>query len=116
MLIGRRTYEALNGLPTEVRDEGWKRTTTTPGWLFSRTLEATDWPGLRIVRDDLVGFVRELKRTDGPELRALGSVSLVRQLLAAAWWTASNSSSAPWFCRKQALSRSLKGCQTPAST
>ncbi len=71
MLIGRRTYEMLNALPTEVRDEGWNRTTTTPGWLFSGTLEATDWPGLRIVRDDLVG------------LRTLGSLSLVRQLLTA---------------------------------
>ncbi len=59
------------------------KTTTTPGWLFSRTLEATDWPGLKIVHDDLVGFVRELKRTDGSELRTLGSLSLVRQLLAA---------------------------------
>jgi len=83
MLIGRRTYEMLEGLPAEVRDEGWKRTTTTPGWLFSRTLDATDWPGLRIVRDDLVVFVRELKSTDGSELRTLGSLSLVRQLLAA---------------------------------
>ena len=54
MLIGRRTYEAMEGLPADVRDEGWQRTTTTPGWLFSRTLAATDWPGLKIVRDDLV--------------------------------------------------------------
>ena len=83
MLIGRRTYEMLNGLPAEVRDEGWNRMTTTPGWLFSRTLEATDWPGLNVVHDDLVGFVRERKHTDGPELRTLGSLSLVRQLLAA---------------------------------
>lgn len=83
MLIGRKTYEMLNGLPAEVRDEGWQRTTTTPGWLFSRTLETTDWPGLRLVRDDLVNFVRELKHTDGSELRTLGSVSLVRQLLIA---------------------------------
>ncbi|MBA2679975.1 MAG: dihydrofolate reductase family protein, partial [Ktedonobacteraceae bacterium] len=83
MLIGRRIYEAMEGLPAEVRDEGWQRMTTTPGWLFSRSLEATDWPGLKIVRDDVVDFVRELKRTDGPELRTLGSVSLVRQLLAA---------------------------------
>jgi dihydrofolate reductase len=83
MLIGRRTYEMLNGLPAEVRGEGWKTTTTTPGWLFSRTLEAANWPGLQVVHDDLVGFVRELKRTDGPELRTLGSLSLVRQLLAA---------------------------------
>jgi dihydrofolate reductase len=83
MLIGRRTYEMLNGLPAEVQDEGWNRMTTTPGWLFSRTLDAADWPGLKIVHEDLVGFVRELKRTDGPELRTLGSLSLVRQLLTA---------------------------------
>lgn len=81
MLIGRRTYELLEGLPTDVRDEGYETMRTTPGWLFSRTLEITDWPGLKIVRDDLVSFVGELKRTDGPELRTLGSVSLVQQLL-----------------------------------
>src|ERR1051325_7052868 len=69
MLIGRRTYEALNALPAEVRDEGWNRTTATPGWLFSRTLETTNWPGLKVVHDDLVDFVREQKRTGGPEMR-----------------------------------------------
>ena len=83
MLIGRRTYELMEGIPAEVRDEGWHGMAATPGWLFSRSLEATDWSGLKIVRDDLVGFVREMKRTDGPELRTLGSMSLVRQLLTA---------------------------------
>ena len=39
--------------------------------------------GLEIVRDDLVSFVHEQKRTDGPELRTLGSLSLIRQLLTA---------------------------------
>lgn len=83
MLIGRRTYEMLNGLPAELRDEGWKRMMTTPGWLFSRTLDATDWPGLKVIHDDLAGFVGELKHDDGLELRTLGSLSLVRQLLVA---------------------------------
>ncbi len=83
MLIGRRTYEMLNGLPAESRDEGWEKTTKTPGWLFSRTLDITDWSGLRLVHDDLLDFVRKLKHDDGPELRTLGSLSLVRQLLAA---------------------------------
>ena len=83
MLIGRRTYEMLNGLPAEARDEGYETMRTTPGWLFSRTLEAADWPGVNIVHDDLVGFVRELKRMNGSELRTLGSVSLVQQLLTA---------------------------------
>ena len=83
MLIGRRTYEMLDGLPVEVRDEGYKTMTTTPGWLFSRTLAAANWPGLKVVHNDLVSFVRELKRLEGPELRTLGSLSLIRQLLVA---------------------------------
>lgn len=83
LLLGRRTYELLEGLPAEARDEGWEMMRTTPGWLFSRTLGATDWPALSIVRDDLEGFVRDLKRKDGPELRTVGSLSLVRQLLRA---------------------------------
>jgi dihydrofolate reductase len=82
MLIGRRTYEMLNGLP-QARDEGYEMMKATPGWLFSRTLEAADWPGLRIVHDDLADVVRELKRSDGSELRTLGSISLVQQLLTA---------------------------------
>src|SRR5215471_1240772 len=73
----------LEGLPAAVRDAGYETMRRTPGWLFSRTLEATDWPGLNVVRADVVGFVRELKRADGPELRTLGSLSLVRQLLVA---------------------------------
>lgn len=83
VLVGRKTYDMLNSLPDEARDEGWKTMAETPGWLFSHDLEKTDWPGLTIVRDDMVDFVRELKRTDGSELRTLGSVSLVQQLLKA---------------------------------
>ena len=83
VLIGRKTYEMLNDLPAELQDEGWNKMTATPGWLFSHTLEAADWPGLKIVHDDLVGFVRQQKSSDGPELRTVGSLSLVRQLLTA---------------------------------
>ena len=100
----------LNGLPTEVRDEGWERTTTTPGWLFSHTLEATDWPGLKVVLDDLVGFVRELKRTDGPKLRTLGSLSLVRQLLAAGLVDRFKPVVCPLVLGQQVLNPPLKGC------
>ena len=81
LLIGRKTYELMNGIPAQFRDEGTEAMTKTEGWLFSKTLKAADWPGLKVVSDDLVEFVRELKHTDGPELRTLGSMSLVRQLL-----------------------------------
>ncbi len=83
MLVGRRTYEMLNGLPEDAGDEGWRSMVTTPGWLFSRTLDAAEWPEVKLVHDDAVAFVREAKGRPGPELRTLGSVSLVQQLLAA---------------------------------
>jgi len=83
MLIGRKTYEMMNGIPAQYRDAGWEKMAGTPGWLFSKTLKTSDWKGLKVVSDDLVDFVRELKRTDGSELRTLGSMSLVRQLLVA---------------------------------
>src|SRR5262249_43509430 len=83
MILGRRTYEALAGLPGEVRDEGWTLMTSMPGWLFSRTLTAAQWPGLAVVHEDVVDFVREAKSTEGPGVRTLGSLSLVKQLLKA---------------------------------
>lgn len=83
MLIGRKTYELLNALPDDARDEGWQKMAATPGWLFSRTLEDAEWEGLKVVSDDLVSLVRKLKRGEGAELRTLGSLSLVRQLLTA---------------------------------
>jgi dihydrofolate reductase len=81
-LIGRKTYELLNALPAEARDDGWHATTRQPGYLFSRTLNRCEWSGLELVHDDMVGFVRKLKQDNGPELRVLGSLSIVRQLAA----------------------------------
>lgn len=83
MLIGRKSYELFAAMPAEVRDEGTERLTKQPGFLFSRMVKTTDWSGLTIVHDDMVGFVRDLKQKDGDELRTLGSISLVQQLLVA---------------------------------
>jgi len=82
-ILGRRTYEALNDLPSEVHDEGWMNMTANPGWLSSRTLQTADWPGLEVVHEDLVDFVRTARSAKWPELRTLGSLSLVKQLLRA---------------------------------
>ena len=49
MLIGRKTYELMNGIPAEARDEGTEAMTKTEGWLFSKTLKKSDWPGLKVV-------------------------------------------------------------------
>jgi dihydrofolate reductase len=79
-LMGRKTYELLNRVPREARDEGWHKTTKEPGYLFSRTLDQVEWPGLELVRSEMIDFVRRLKGDNGPELRVLGSLSIARQL------------------------------------
>lgn len=83
MLLGRRTYEMLNAIPEDARDEGWRTMVATPGWMFSRTLDAAEWPAVQVVHDDAVAFVRDEKARAGSELRTLGSLSLVQQLLTA---------------------------------
>jgi dihydrofolate reductase len=82
-IIGRRTYEALAGLPAEVRDEGWDRMTRLDKVVFSRTLTRADWPNTRLCRRDVVDEVRDLKAAGDVPLRTLGSLSIARQLLVA---------------------------------
>ncbi len=82
-LMGRRTYELMNTLPDAVKDEGWHKTTQRPGYLFSRTLKKSEWPGLELVSGDMLELARKLKQDGGTELRVLGSLSVMRQLVAA---------------------------------
>jgi dihydrofolate reductase len=80
-LMGRKTYEALAALPEPVDAEDSPSLAATSTTVFSRTLQAASWPRAT-VSDDLVGTVRQLKAGD-TDLRTIGSLSLVRQLLQA---------------------------------
>lgn len=81
VVLGRRTYAALAGLPEEARDAGWRRMSELNTVVFSKTLETAKWPNTRICRDDLVGEIRRLKGESDVPLRTMGSLSVVRQLL-----------------------------------
>jgi dihydrofolate reductase len=83
LVLGRRTYEMLAGLPEEVRDEGWHRMGQLDKVVFSRTLTRAAWPNTRICRGDLADEVRTMKAAGEVPLRTMGSLSVARQLLAA---------------------------------
>lgn len=83
VVLGRRTYEALAGLPEQARDASWRRTTALSKVVFSATLTATSWPNTRICRDDLITEVSRLKGDSDVPLRTMGSLSVARQLLSA---------------------------------
>ena len=41
--MGRRTYEALAAVASDVRDEGYQGMTRLTTTVFSRTLQGVDW-------------------------------------------------------------------------
>lgn len=82
-VLGRKTYEMLNGLPEQARDDDYRKMTCAPGWLYSRTLSKVEWPGLTLVDCDAMEHLAGLKDRSGDELRILGSISLMRQAIKA---------------------------------
>lgn len=80
VVMGRRTYEALAGLPDEARDESWDRMAQLDKVVFSRTLRQAVWPNTRICGQDLVDEIRRMKAGSDVPLRTMGSLSLARQL------------------------------------
>lgn len=80
IIIGRKTYEALNAIPAKNEDTN-NNMFSTPGWLYSRTLKTCSWPNLEIIPFDICKHIQDVKRDNGSEIRTLGSLSLVKQLL-----------------------------------
>jgi len=83
VILGRRTYEALAGLPQQARDASWHWTTELSKVVFSATLKTVSWPNTRICRDDLITEVSRLKGDSDVPLCTMGSLSVARQLLSA---------------------------------
>src|SRR5262245_34921162 len=81
LVLGRRTYEALAGLPPQVRDESWHRTAELEKVVFSTTLGEVSWPNTRICATDVVEEIRATKAESDVALRTMGSLSVVRQLM-----------------------------------
>src|SRR4051812_36174306 len=81
LIMGRRTYELLAGLPDEARDEGWQRMADLDKVVYSTTLREASWPHTRIFRGDLVQDVRRMRADGDGALRTMGSLSVARQLM-----------------------------------
>lgn len=79
-VMGRTTYEMLNGLPDDAKDAEYEKMINRETVVFSRTLTSLDWPNARI-SDDLSGEIQRLKKTSLVSLRTVGSPTLVRQLI-----------------------------------
>ena len=89
ILMGRKTYEfaaAQNRSPAKSRGKAKRRAPSTAAmrtYVFSRTLKSVDEPGVELVADDAVRFVRKLKQQPGKEICLMGGGELATSLLGA---------------------------------
>lgn len=81
VVMGRRTYEALAGLPDKARDESWQRMAALDKLVFSRTLRQAAWPNTRICAGELTEEIPRLRDQGDVPLRTMGSLSVARQLV-----------------------------------
>ncbi|MER7199529.1 deaminase [Streptomyces sp. CB01635] len=81
VLVGRRTYEALAGLPRESGGPGADPMPGVDKVVFSSTLKTVAWQNTRVCQEDLIAEVTRLKSEGHVPLRTMGSLSLARQLL-----------------------------------
>jgi dihydrofolate reductase len=83
MVMGRRTYESMASSWPQSAEAPAVAMNALPKLVFSRTLqEPLSWNNSRLAPGELGDAIGALKRQEGPSLRTIGSVSLVRNLLA----------------------------------
>jgi dihydrofolate reductase len=85
-LLGRRTYEIFAAhWPTAPEEQQplAEPMNRLPKYVASTTLdEPLAWRNSALLRGDVAGAVRELKKDDGNDLRVVGSAGLLRTLAA----------------------------------
>lgn len=83
VLIGANTYRLMSGLADE-GEPGTEGLTGLSKVVFSSSLsEPLSWPNTRLVSEDPVEAVREMKAGGDTPMRTLGSLTLCRSLLKA---------------------------------
>jgi dihydrofolate reductase len=85
VLMGANTYRLMSEMAAANADDpGFAVMTTMSKVVFSASLQPPlSWANTRLVADDAITAVREMKQTGTESLRTLGSLALCRSLLSA---------------------------------
>jgi dihydrofolate reductase len=86
ILMGANTYRLMSTIGADTANEGASldELASASKVVFSSTLQPPlSWPNTRLISDDAIEAVREMKRKGNNPMRTLGSLSLCRSLLKA---------------------------------
>jgi dihydrofolate reductase len=85
LLFGRRTYEMMasfwpSPMAHEMFTEVAVRMNQSEKIVFSSTMKKAEWNNTRVIKNNLVNEVTQLKQAKGKDMTILGSGSIVTQL------------------------------------
>ncbi|MBS4196505.1 dihydrofolate reductase family protein [Lederbergia citri] len=81
LLFGRVTYHLMeNFWPTATNDIAYKMN-TLPKIVFSTKLEKVQWQNTRLIKENIVEEVKQLKQLPGKDMAILGSADLASYLM-----------------------------------
>jgi dihydrofolate reductase len=78
LLLGRRTYDIFAGYWPK-HTEPWPQVNKITKYVVSKTVENPTWENTVVLRD--VEELKELKKSDGPDLQVYGSKDLLQTLM-----------------------------------
>lgn len=78
LLLGRKTYDIFAGYWPD-HTESWPQINKVPKYVVSETLKDPIWENTEVIKD--IDKLKELKKSDGPDLQVYGSANLVQSLM-----------------------------------
>jgi dihydrofolate reductase len=83
ILMGRKTYAVTAPQEKKAKERKASSERSMRTYVFSRTLKAIDDPGVELVSEDAVEFVRRLKELPGRDICLMGGGELAQSLMGA---------------------------------
>lgn len=80
LLLGRKTYEIFAAYWPTAEDPGAASLNKARKYVVTRTLKKADWNNSIIINENVVGEIRKLKESNGPEIQVHGSTNLIQTL------------------------------------
>ncbi len=81
LLLGRVTYQGFAAAWPESTDEGADYFNNVRKYVVSTTLETVEWNNSRLINDNIVAAITNLKEQDGKDITVHGSATLVQTLI-----------------------------------
>jgi dihydrofolate reductase len=80
LLLGRKTFDIFASYWPQ-HEETWPGINEATKYVASHTLTRYDWKNTIILKGDLPGEIKKLKKGDGPDLKVWGSANLIQTLM-----------------------------------